>query len=175
MRFNISSRMSAPAIMNNRKSIPMNQQNYVRLLFAILIMVTLTSCDPKAIYREDNCNDQQWVYISIESFMRKDSTDYFYYGQVSKKLIDRLNKGNSSGYFVLKNIRYFNDSDKLQLYADSSWMGTKVFRVKDIVKMNLLTRDPVLAYKKDELEDNARHFLEKMKPVEKKDDEGVQN
>ena len=84
-----------------------------------------------------------WVYVELK-VITEDTDYYYYFGQVNQSILDKLamDKGYSS-LFVLNNMRYNDDFDKIQEYADSRDDGTMFFRTDDIVKLEVLKHDPL--------------------------------
>jgi len=80
--------------------------------------------------------------------------------------MNRLNKGNETGHFTLKDIRYLNNDDLLELYEDEFTTGDLIFRVQDIARIQLLKKDPIYYYDIKELSANAlRLSKQKKEPV----------
>jgi hypothetical protein len=128
------------------------------LIYSIILFsgILLFGCNNPELSYEDNSNYNQWVFISLETVMKKDTTDYYFYAQINGKILDKINKNDISGYVILNNIRFINDSDKLQIYEDNIDQNQRIFRVKDIVKIELLKKDPLYTFNFDELADNAK-------------------
>lgn len=131
----------------------------ITLLF---VLFNLSSCVNLQSPKDKSEPGMQWVYISAEVITLNDSTHYFYYGQLEADKMNLLNEKNPPLFLTLKNIRYWNNDDKLEIYEDSSWLGTKFFRTGDIVKIDLLKDDPVLTLDKDDLAENSLKFKEKL-------------
>lgn len=120
----------------------------------------LLGCDfaPKT---KSNSKEKQWVSITLESVLHSDTSDYYYFGQVSKSLFDDLEKNNLTGFFSLDNIRYVNDSNQLEVYEDSLFWGNRFFKKKDIERIERIKKDPVYTYNFEDLHLSAKIFLEK--------------
>ncbi|GGD27006.1 hypothetical protein [Flavobacterium orientale] len=141
-------------------------------IFTIVLTLSLTSCnkptpsEEQPIPETDTYN--QWVYITIETVLTRDTTTYFYYGKINDQVMKRLNKGNETGHFTLKDIRYLDNDDLLELYEDEFTTGDLIFRVQDIARIQLLKKDPIYFYDIKELSANAlRLSKQKRKPVKK--------
>jgi len=104
---------------------------------------------------------QQWVYTTLHIPSKFDTAVYYYYGQVKSDLIDELENDNTDGYFHLKNIRFYNDSDKLEMYEDNLDLGYIIFKKNHIVKMNVLKADPIFTVDKKQLAGNSLKAMEK--------------
>jgi hypothetical protein len=138
----------------------MKLSNFTRALILTPALI-LGSCQNTA-NKEISENEQQWVSVAVEVSLLTDTTDYYYYGQMDADKIQRMNeRGSVPMFFTLKNIRYWNDSDKLEIYEDSSFLGKRMFLTKDLVKIDLMKDDPVLTYKKESLTDRALAFRSK--------------
>lgn len=132
------------------------KKTLLKILISFIILFSIIKCNTPVNSHEDKSENYQWVFISIESVTKEDISDYFYFGQVKENVLDNINKNNTSGYFTIKNVRFLNDSDKLEVYADSTFIGEMIFRIKDIAKVDLLNKDPILTYKYDELAENSK-------------------
>jgi hypothetical protein len=85
-----------------------------------------------------------WVYVELEIVTRGDTSEYYYYGQINQRTLDKLAlEENYKGFFVLENVRYYNDQDEIEDYQDSSDSGTLFFRTQDITKIEVLKTDPL--------------------------------
>jgi hypothetical protein len=133
----------------------------------VLLSLLLTSChnstppEEQPIPETDTYN--QWVYITIETVVTRDTTTYFYYGKINDQVINRLNKGNETGHFTLKDIRYLNNDDLLEIYEDEFSTGDVIFKVKDIARIQLLKKDPIYYYDIKELSANALRLSKQKK------------
>lgn len=85
-----------------------------------------------------------WVYVELEIVTRGDTSEYYYFGQINQRTLDKLAlEENYKGFFVLENVRYYNDLDEIEDYQDSSDSGTLFFRTQDITKIEVLKTDPL--------------------------------
>lgn len=113
---------------------------------------------------EVNEKDGIWVFIKIKENLRRDSGEYYYYGKINERIIQKVQVGDEvTGLFMLSDMRFINDSDKLELYEDNAMAGSRIFRARDIVDIELQKDDPVCTYKKEELAENALKLLKKKK------------
>lgn len=132
------------------------------LVVMLLIAFIFAGCDFSLNSVKDN-QSKQWVFMKIQSHMLRDSIEYFYYGQVDKSVIDRINRNDCSGFVMLSNIRYINDSDKIEIYEDDTDWGSRIYRIKNVVQIDILKQDPILTSKIEDLAPNAKEFKKKRK------------
>ena len=118
--------------------------------------MVIASCNPFSGPIENSDKAKQWVFISIESPMKYDTANYHYYGQINREVLKNMNKGDVSGYFEIQKIRYINQSNQLEVYEDTALIGSKFFRIKDIARVELLKKDPLLFYEKDQIAENSK-------------------
>ena len=138
---------------------------------ALLFVITLAlfSCNMADLNRvtpvsDGDGKDGQWVFIKIKTELRRDTPEYYYYGRINNRIIEKITAGEElKGLFVISDLRFINDSDKLELFEDNAVVGTKIFRAKDIVEIELQKVDPVYSYKPADLAPNALRLLKKHK------------
>lgn len=100
-----------------------------------------------------------WVYAKIQTEMVRDTTDYFYYGQINKSVIDEIDiDRNIDGLFILSNIRFWNDDDLLEVYEDDESAGYKIFKIQNIQYIQEYKKDPVFIFDEDELHVSAKEI-----------------
>jgi hypothetical protein len=125
------------------------------LIFGICIL--FISCNISPVQNNFASGNQVWVYIEIQSTLLRDTTDYYYYGQIKQSVIDKIdNNSFSDGLFILSEIRYLDNENKLRIFADEEDFGYKIFRINDIQYVSPLKKDPIYFFEPDDLHDSAR-------------------
>lgn len=120
----------------------------------------ITSCDLKK--KEINGKENQrlqWVNLHMDVAMKNDTTSYYYYGQISQNDIDQLQNQPEKGMFTLRNIRYFNTEDQLEIYEDANYTGKMLFNYNDVSWVEILKKDPILIFDSVQLADTSHKFL----------------
>ena len=108
--------------------------------------------------------ERQWVYIELVTESKKDTTDYFYYAQIKKSLINEIESNTKKkGLFTLLNVRFINDDGLLELYEDNSLNGSLMFKIQDIEEVVLYKDDPVNLFEVKELHESALKIRNKNK------------
>lgn len=126
-----------------------------KISFLVFLVIIASSCNYQSNYNYKKV-EKEWVYIEIETTMLYDTTDYFYYGQISKNLANKLVKDEApNGFFQLSNIRYYNSNDLLQVYENDNRKGRMYFRIEDIEYISVLKEDPVYYFEENELHESA--------------------
>jgi hypothetical protein len=129
-----------------------------KVLFLFVLSTLCFSC----LDLKYDTQQRVWVYVEIETTMLKDTSDYFYYGQIKRTIVDKIDKNEKAkGLFTLSRVRYFNDNDLLEVYEDRDTEGSIILRIEDISKVQLFKRDPLLIFKKDQLHESALNYLKK--------------
>ncbi len=108
--------------------------------------------------------NKKWVFVELKTTLLRDTSDYFYFGQISEEIINQIdNNQNTTGLFILSNIRFWNNDDLLEIYEDEELGGFKIFRVSDIHHLRTYKKDPVLIYDMDELHESSKNIRSKYK------------
>tara|TARA_B110000091_G_C13525943_1_gene354331 strand:- start:137 stop:484 length:348 start_codon:yes stop_codon:yes gene_type:complete len=102
-----------------------------------------------------------WVYVEVETIMKKDTTTGYLYGKIKKSVVDNLDITNLNEIFKISEIRYFNDDDKFQLYTDKDELGVLFYKIKSIKKLSIYTRDPIYSFDKEELHESTLKIITK--------------
>lgn len=120
----------------------------------------ITSCNLKKTETISKENERlRWVNLHIDVIMKRDTTTYYYYGQMSQNEIDRLQNQPEKGMFTLRNIRYFNTDDRLEIYEDANYTGKMLFKYKDVSWVEILKKDPILIFDSVQLANTSQKFL----------------
>jgi len=130
------------------------------LILFLICSVLCTSCD----VNKDASNDsnKQWVYVELVTESKKDTSEYFYYGQVRESLYNDIKrKPDMKGLFVLFNVRYVNNDDLLELYEDDKLSGDLVFRIQDIEELVFYKDDPIQLFEIEDLHSSALELRNK--------------
>ncbi|MEZ5024279.1 MAG: hypothetical protein R2728_13640 [Chitinophagales bacterium] len=98
-----------------------------------------------------------WVYVEITVEQKRDTSDYYYYGQILENLFEEIqNERIENKYFELSNIRFWNDDDLLELLENDDRFDNKIFRMNDISYLTAYKKDPILIYDEEELAENTQ-------------------
>nr|WP_319397482.1 hypothetical protein [uncultured Carboxylicivirga sp.] len=126
---------------------------FIILIVGYIVITFFKSDISKAVHSDKN---KIWVQIDLVKKLPRDTTDYFYYGQINEDLLEQIEQNkDDGGLFLLKNIRYWDNDDKLRVYDDTDEVGIKMFRVKDISYINVIKDDPIMIYDSTELHRSA--------------------
>ena len=93
----------------------------------------------------------------------KGNLDYFFYGQINKSIIKKIDNNDSEGLFLLSKARFVNDDDFLELYKDEKYSGELVFKLQDVEEIRLYNDDPVQLFDINELHESAKKLRTKNK------------
>ena len=133
--------------LNFKGSFPLTNQIMAKKLLLALIVTTFFSCDFTSKNNLLNPN-KKWVYVEL-AVKNKDTTPeyYYYYGQMYERVLDNIaNDENYEALFVLSKVRYIKHEDgeeKVLTYEDNIDEGTIYFNTGDIVKLEILKKDPL--------------------------------
>ena len=126
------------------------------LMVVIVVLVAIIVYNrydiPLEIKRE-----KVWVRIEIQQELVRDTTDYYYMGQINKDILDKIDTQRyPRGLFKLSNIRYWNDDDLLQIHANENSFDCRYFQIEDIKFIKPLKKDPIFIYDFEELHDSSK-------------------
>ena len=136
------------------------RKSYMKKLLPLLL-ITFTLCLISCNFNSDHKmkkQEKQWVYVEIVTESKTDTSDYFYYGQVNKSLIDDIDANKrQKGLFYLTNIRLWNEG-LLELYEDDELQGNLMFKIEDIEEITLYKDDPIFLFEVKQLHESALKF-----------------
>ena len=134
----------------------------IALIHCLVFILLCTSCfDSK--YGSSSSDKKVWVYLEIETIMKKDTTNSYVYGEIKKSIIDKIERNeNTRGLFFIDNVRYINDDDLLQIYEDRNDKGILGYRIEHITKMEMFKKDPILFFEKKKLDESSLRHLQKL-------------
>ncbi len=130
--------------------------NFISILILLVLLTWLITHKRKKLQNFISPGEKQWVWVEIKTVMPRDTSDYYYFGQISPSIVDKIAQHeDKEGLFILSNIRYWNDDDLLQLFENDDNLGDKVFQIQSIQNMTLLKKDPINIYDSLELHETA--------------------
>lgn len=101
--------------------------------------------------------EKVWVYIEVQTKLVRDTSDYYYYGQINKSIVDKIdNDKDVGGMFKLSNIRYWTNDDLFKLYNDEEDYGYKIFRIQDIQYITFYKKDPIYLFELEDLHESTK-------------------
>lgn len=128
-------------------------------LLLIVLSIFLSSC-LNGKYDVGKKDAKVWVYMEIETILKKDTSQNYIYGQIKKSILDEMrNNPKASGIFFVDNTRYINDDDLLEIYADEKDTGELAFRLEDIKTLDVLKKDPIRTFDKEQLHESSIKYL----------------
>jgi len=132
-------------------------------LLLVLCTILFFSClDSK--YDTSKKESKIWVYLEIETVIKKDTTPTYIYGQIKKSILQKMqNDPNASGVFFVDNTRFINDDDLLQVYADRKDTGLLGFRIEEIKTIDVLKKDPIRTFDENELHESSKKVFKNKK------------
>jgi len=133
----------------------MKKKSLIHLFSILTLTLLISSCDIQE--KTPEIQGKQWVYVELITQSKKDTSDYFYYGQIKKSVLERINTDSSAeGLFVLSSVRFTNDDQELELYENDKVGSTLMFRIQDIEEITFYKDDPVYLFEMDELHESAK-------------------
>lgn len=132
---------------------------YTKIIFVFTTIYLLISCGELIKKTTPKKVKTSWVYVELETIMKKDTTLNYLYGKMNTSILDNLENKNKNTVFKISEIRYMNTEDKFQLYKDEDESGTLFFRVESIKKISLYERDPIYSFDKEELHQSTLELL----------------
>ncbi|SMF22834.1 hypothetical protein SAMN02745866_01450 [Alteromonadaceae bacterium Bs31] len=120
----------------------------MKRVVSIVVLLSLVACDLQSeVDALSSMRDKELVWVFAQFNVREESDgleSYYYYGQVSKKLYQAVSYNEiSSGFILLKNARYWGENDLIYEYKDIKNSGDIVFRIENIVKVELINVEPI--------------------------------
>ncbi|MFK8059596.1 MAG: hypothetical protein AB8B78_05835 [Polaribacter sp.] len=137
-------------------------KNNINLILAsLLTLFFLNSCGE--LLKNNSIKKSEvktkWVYIEIESIIKKDTTAGYIYGKVDESVIENLENKELYSIFKVSDVRFFNDDDKFQLYEDEDESGILFYRIGSIKKLSVYKRDPIYSFETKQLHKSTLELL----------------
>ena len=127
-------------------------KNKTSIIFLFFLVFSLfNSCGELVKKTAQKKQKSSWVYLELETILKKDTTISYLYGKVNTSILDKLEDKNKNEIFKISEIRYFNDDDLFQLYKDDDESGILFYRVESIKKISVYERDPIYSFTKEDL------------------------
>lgn len=138
----------------------MNKKYFIQLFSILTLTLLISSCDIQEKTHE--IKGKQWVYVELITQSKKDTSDYFYYGQIKKSVLEKINSNPSAeGLFVLSSVRFTNDDQELEIYENDKVGSSLMFRIQDIEEITFYKDDPVYLFDLNELHESAKKIRNK--------------
>ena len=132
-----------------------------------IILMFILGCDIQSEVTAYNAVEDEhkvWIFAQFNTPYEGDDGDtkldsYYYYGKVSESLFN-LVKNNElhKGYILLEEVRYWGTDDKVYEYRDEEYSGEILFRIEDLVKVNLVHTPPQITGT-DEVEESQEEVV----------------
>lgn len=129
-----------------------NKAFIILLLTAGIVCLTVLFITSKNKTEDSETGNKVWVYIELQTKLKRDTSDYYLYGQVKESVIHKIDQNSDAkGLFILYDMRYWTPNDLIQFYKDEEDAGYKIFRIQDIVVISPLQEDPIFLYDEEDL------------------------
>ena len=122
-------------------------KNLIFIVFVFLVAGcdAETQAEAKALMANTG-EEQSWAFIQFNVEQEGEHIEsYFYYAEVSTQLIDEIKSNRiTAGFILLNNIRYWGNDDLIYELEDAENTGDIIFRIEDIVKLDLVKTPPIV-------------------------------
>ena len=130
----------------------------MKKILIVIAVYLLSGCDARSeIAALESFSDpnKEWVFAQFNVDEENDVLDsYFYYGRVSASLLEKIKHNKiDTGFILLENVRYWGDKDLVYDFKDSEHTGDLVFRIEDIVRIQMVHTPPVVGLGYEQYED----------------------
>jgi hypothetical protein len=120
----------------------------IKLLLLASLLV-FTGCDAEDTFttiKQSIDEDTIWVFAQINIPVEDDKIeDYYYYGRIKNDIYDLMVDGQlKDGFILFRDIRYWNDDNKVEKFENEADAGDITFRIEHIVKIDLSKGDPFI-------------------------------
>lgn len=129
------------------------------LFYYTIVLFVFTACNDFKQNKPLRKEKKSWIYIELETILKKDTTVNYLYGKVNNTILDKLERSESNTLFKISDIRYFNNDDLFQLYKDDDEKGILYFNTKSIRKISIYERDPIYSFDKKDLHPSTLALL----------------
>jgi hypothetical protein len=128
--------------------------------FILLAIVFFMGCDSKSELSSLGANidgDTVWTFTQFNVLEEENTINsYYYYGEVSKALYQKISSNQlSSGFILLRNVKYWGTDDLIYSYRPNETNGSLIFRIEDIQKMELVRTEPITGKGQEQFENEV--------------------
>ncbi|WJG08853.1 hypothetical protein [Aliiglaciecola sp. LCG003] len=115
----------------------------------MLLILTLVGCnadDELTALTATASEDKVWVFAQFNVQEETDGTEsYYYYAMISAQTYKLISNNKlKQGFILLENVKYWGANDLIYDYRDEENSGELVFRIEDIVKLDLVNQAPIV-------------------------------
>lgn len=113
----------------------------------ILTALAISGCNiesESSAFQANLTQPKLWTFIQF-NVPEEDgkSEDYYYYGNISKNLYEKISANElESGFLLMEDVKYWGNDDIIHDYRDSENSGDLVFRIEDIKRISRLNKEP---------------------------------
>lgn len=123
-----------------------------KLILVTSIAVLLTACNIESKFfpkKPVSTGEKVWSFIEFH-VPEKDGSieDYYYFGLVSKDLYQKIKSHEvKEGLIFMEKVRYWTTENIIESYEDEIYSDEMAFRIEDIVKFEMVKKEPVIGFK----------------------------
>lgn len=127
----------------------------VLFVFAVSLMGCNLQSEAQALNSMRD-SEKVWVFAQFNIDQEDDDLEtYYYYGLVAKKLYKAIAYNEiESGFMLMEEVKYWSD-DLIHDYEDGESAGELVFRIEDVVKMELIKVEPIAGQGSDQFDESV--------------------
>ena len=127
-------------------------------ILAISIVLFLSACniDSKFFPKKPiSSGEKVWTFIEYQVPDKQGVIeDYYYFGRVDKDLYEKIKIHEvKDGLIFMEKVRYWNTENVIESYEDELYSDEMAFRIEDIVKFELVKKEPVVGFKYEDDDD----------------------
>ena len=126
---------------------------YRILIFIMALLLNACKLDSEVGTATQRFSDETiWVWIQLNVPEEQDSIEsYYYYARINKDLYTGITTNKiEEGFILLRDVRYWNTDDVIEIYDTDLEKGVVTFRVEHIVHMVEVKNPPEAGYTYDE-------------------------
>lgn len=128
-------------------------------LCLVCSLFVLGGCSPQAVANQivqTIDDDTIWVQIHFNIPEGDVVEDYYYYGRIHRGLYHKFLNGEvTEGMLLMRDVRFWNESEGIVKYEDEEYTGSISFRLEHVMKVTEFKKDPYVLQKKSDAEPAA--------------------
>jgi hypothetical protein len=137
----------------------MNPLNFLKTLMIFFIFLQIIFVGCVQVPHPQN-KEEVWVFLTIRYETNNGYNFDYYFGTIDKNLYQKISENKvNQGFITLKNVRYWNNDDKIEIDRDDQDVGTRTYRIEDIREIKLKKGDPIFIYPDDDLSESTKIFV----------------
>jgi hypothetical protein len=123
------------------------------IVISIIVLLSACNIDSKFFPKTpESSGEKIWTFIQYHVSDKEGVIeDYYYFGLIDKGLYEKIKTHETKdGLIFMEKVKFWNTEDVIESYDDAIYSDELAFRIEDIVKFELVKKEPVDGFRYDD-------------------------